>query len=121
MDWDDLIEETARRAGLDREETLRVLDSLFDAVIDKMATEETVRLREDFGYFEMRDAGGSESVHPRAVTKCRRTPVFKKAGALKKKLRQSDEEYCQMLRGAGREAQAERLCLRAGARRTAEK
>jgi hypothetical protein len=51
-------------------------------------------------------------MHPQVVTKCHRTPVFKKASNLKKKLRQSDAEYCQMLREAGCGAQAERLTRR---------
>lgn len=112
MEWDALILETARRAGIDRAETIRTLDSFFDTLIEKMATEDQIQLREDFGYFEMREAGGTQSVHPQTITKCRRTPIFKKAGELKKKLRQSDEEYCAMLRGAGRTAQAERLANR---------
>ncbi len=112
MEWDALILETARRAGIDRAEAARTLNSFFDTLIEKMATEDQIQLREDFGCFEMREAGGLQSAHPQAITKCRRTPIFKKAGELKKKLRQSDAEYCAMLRGAGRTAQAERLASR---------
>lgn len=121
MEWDTLIHETARRAGMGEEETLRTLDSFFDTLIEKMATEDEIHLRADFGYFEMREAGGEQSVHPQTVTKCHRTPVFKKAGELKKKLRQSDEDYCRMLRDIGCEAQAERLSQRADGIRAAKK
>jgi nucleoid DNA-binding protein len=112
LKWENLIRETARRAEMGQEETARALDSFFDTLIEKMTTEDEIHLRQDFGYFEMREAGGEQSMHPQVVTKCHRTPVFKKASNLKKKLRQSDAEYCQMLREAGCGAQAERLTRR---------
>lgn len=121
MEWESLICETARRTGMGQEETLRTLDSFFDTLIEKMTTEDEIQLRQDFGHFEMREAGGEQSVHSQVVTKCHRTPVFKKAVDLKKRLRQSDTEYCQMLRQAGCEAQAERLTRRAESLRAGKK
>lgn len=109
MKWETLIEETARRAGTDCAEVRRTLDFFFDALIEKMDTEDTIQLREDFGCFELREAGGLQAGRPQTVTKCRRTPVFKKSNQLKKRLRQTDQDYCAMLRDVGRDAQAQRL------------
>jgi nucleoid DNA-binding protein len=109
MDWSSLMEETIRRAGVKPEEAARTLDALFDLIIERMSTDDLIMLRPDFGYFEMRSAGGEKSMHTQDLRKCRRTPVFKKSGQLKKQLRQDDEDYLRMLRSAGRDAQAERL------------
>jgi|GEM_PF-6336379 len=109
MNWETLIEETARRAGTDRQTAALTLDSFFDAVIRSMETEECIQLRSDFGCFEMREAGGEYAQHSQSLPKGHRTPVFKKAAELKKQLRQSDEEYLRMLRQTGHEEQARRV------------
>jgi nucleoid DNA-binding protein len=109
VNWDSLIRETARRADADYSETKRTLESFFDTVIESMGTDDTVQLRPDFGLFEMREAGGEKSIRKSALPKSRRTPVFKKAGTLKKQLRQDDGDYLHMLRQDGRDAQADRL------------
>ena len=109
MTWDQLLEETALRARCSRTEAEATLNAFFDAVIDRMETEDVVPMRPDFGHFELRAAGGARSPKEQSIPKARRTPVFKKSGALKKQLRQSDEAYLDMLREAGRSAQADRL------------
>lgn len=121
MDWDMLINETAKRSGEAPERAAGVLNAFLDAVIDGMATDETIGLRGDFGSFEMRDSGGFRSMHERSIPKCRRTPVFKKSAALKKKLRQADADYIQMLRESGRETQAEMLSRKQTASGNSEK
>ena len=109
MTWKHLLEETARRSGLPAASAAQALNALFDLIIDKMETEDVIMLRPDFGCFEMRVAGGERTAHEQSLRKVRRTPVFKKSGALKKQLRQSDEAYLDMLRSSGRIAQANRL------------
>ena len=109
MTWDQLLEETALRAKADPADAGRVLNAFFDIVIAQMETEERIMLRPDFGYFEMREAGGDKALREQSLRKARRTPVFKKSSALKKQLRQSDEDYLAMLRESGRAAQAARL------------
>lgn len=110
MTWDQLLEETAQRARVCPADAAKVLNAFFDAVIQGMEAENTILLRPDFGYFEMRTAGGGKALQDQNLRKspCR-TPVFKKSGMLKKQLRRSDAEYPEMLGGAGRTAQAERL------------
>lgn len=109
MTWDQLLEETALGAKAAPADTARVLNTFFDIVIARMETEDRVMLRPDFGYFEMREAGGIKTPQEQTLRKVRRTPVFKKSSTLKKQLRQDDEAYLNMLRESGRGAQASRL------------
>lgn len=109
MNWDALIDETARRTGGKREDIARTLNVFFDVVIEKMGTDDVIQLRSDFGCFEMREAGGEKGPHRDTLYKCRRTPVFKKSKVLKKQLRQDDDAYLRMLLDAGQTEQADRL------------
>ena len=110
MTWEELVKETAQRAQTDPSDAARILNSFFDVVIAGMETEELIAFRPDFGYFELRPAGGGKMQGDRqSLPKARRTPVFKKSTALKKQLRQSDDDYLNTLRASGRADQANRL------------
>lgn len=110
MTWEELMKETALRAQTDPADVARILNAFFDVVIAGMETEELIAFRPDFGYFELRSAGGGKAQgSQQSLPKARRTPVFKKSNTLKKQLRQSDGDYLNMLRSSGRIDQANRL------------
>jgi nucleoid DNA-binding protein len=110
MQWQDLIRISAERVGLKDEDAQVVIDAFFDTVIEGFRDAESVSLRPDFGYFEIREYGG-ELVNGRndQYTKLHRTPVFKSSRQLKKSLRQNDHDYIAMLKKKGAEVLAEHI------------
>lgn len=95
MNWNTLIHETSRRAGVSPAEAAQILDSFFDTVIQHMETEDTVCLREDFGCFDMRAATMGRC--PPFEVRGQKTPIFKSASELKHHLRQSDAAFLQRM------------------------
>ena len=79
MNWEELVRETAHKAGCSPEYAKEILDAFFDTVVCGMQRDRLVMLRPDLGYFEMRETAGA--VHRT------KTPVFRKSGQLKSLLR----------------------------------
>ena len=108
MEWERLIEETAESAGRSESETEAVLNAFLDTLVSALKREDSVGLRRDFGTFTVRESGGEAKSERRPqIVKKQRSVVFKTAGGLQKQLRQSDEEYLEMLEALGAHAQAE--------------
>lgn len=102
MHWRELVEESARRAGKSPEEMEAALDAFFDAVIAEIGRSDAVELRKDFGGFVVREHGGEKvSQYRDNYTKVQRTVFFKASNDLKKRMRQSDEDFMRMLEDKG--------------------
>ncbi len=108
MEWERLIEATAESAGRPVGETEAVLNAFFDTLVSALKKEDSVGLRRDFGAFTVRESGGEARSERRPqILKKQRSVMFKTANSLQKQLRQSDEEYREMLEALGAHAQAE--------------
>lgn len=98
MQWRELVEKVGARAGTTPEEAQLVLDAFSDLLLEAMEEEDSIQLRRDLGSFAVRDHGGTQAANQRHLyAKRHRTVVFKASNDLKKRLRQSDEEYDKML------------------------
>lgn len=107
MTWKQLVFETVRQANIDEPQAEAVLNAFFDVMINAAREEETLELRPDFGAFKVRESGGEAlSGHRPQIIKRQRKVVFKTANALQKALRQSDEDYLDMLKAMGAADQA---------------
>ena len=115
MEWEKLIEATAVTAGRSPGETEAVLNAFIDTLSDVLKQDDFIGLRRDFGVFKVRESGGAAKSERRPqIVKKQRTVLFKAANGLQKRLRQSDDEYLEMLEGRGAHAQAEQLRKKLG-------
>ena len=110
MEWSELVARTAEAAGCTLDEATRLLMAFSTVLTQSLEQEDKVALHPGVGAFVVKESGGEPlSQHRPQITKRQRTVMFKASNDLKKRMRQSDEDYLAMLERLGAWKQVEQL------------
>lgn len=107
--YSELIQNAAQGVGMEAEEYRKLIDAYFEAATVQLSQGNDIMLHPAFGAMTLKEFGGVETGHGTSITKRRYTAFFKIEGPLRKRLRQSDEEYFAMLRAHGKDDLVESL------------
>lgn len=105
----DMIKLTADALDGDPHVIAAVIDAFIDNLLLALQTEDRIELRSDFGSFVVRKKGGSHPGQSNVLSKEQRVVSFKATPTFKKALRQSDQDFYQLLCQKGGNLQFDRF------------
>ena len=110
MDWETVVGLTAERAACSETDAKHLLAAFSCVICDLLEREDKAPLPPELGVLVVKEIGGEARSAVRSqITKTKRSVMFKASNDLKKRMRQSDEDYLAMLERLGAWKQVEQL------------